>query len=316
VGRYGVARIIQHDYIFIPACRHAFILYSSLFGRLPLKTPKRLLPLIQEGLIDEVLSQLMSGKEATVYIVRSGDHIRCAKVYKDTKQRSFKNAATYLDGRQVKNSRQARAMQKGSRYGRQVQEEHWQNAEVDALFRLANAGVCVPEPYICSDGVLLMELILDENGEVAPRLNDVEFDEQQAIACHGTLLSEVVRMLLAGMIHGDLSEYNVLLAAKGPVIIDLPQAVDAARNSEARSMLIRDVDNMAGYFGQFAPSLLTTRYGQEIWALFEKGELHADSVLTGKISEDNRPVDLQGLMLDIEDSRREQEEFAARQLLK
>lgn len=265
------------------------------------------MPLLEEGLIDEVIGQLMSGKEATVYIVRSGDSTRCAKVYKDANQRSFKQAASYRDGRKVQNSRQARAMEKGTRYGRQMQEEVWQNAEVDALFRLANAGVRVPQPYICTDGVLLMELVLDADGNVAPRLNDVDMSEARALEMHGLLLTEVVRMLCAGVIHGDLSEYNILLAADGPVIIDLPQAVDAAGNSEAAAMLERDVDNLAGYFGRFAPQLLTASYGKEIWALFEAGELDVDVELTGYVEADTSPVDLDALMDEVEDARFEEE---------
>lgn len=277
-----------------------------------MKVPKRLIPLLEEGLIDEVLGQLMSGKEATVYVVRSGDSTRCAKVYKDAKQRSFKQAASYRDGRKVQNSRQARAMEKGTRYGRQVQEEQWQNAEVDALYRLANAGVSVPQPYICTDGVLLMELVVDEMGDVAPRLNDVDLTEGHALQLHRQLLKEVVRMLCAGVIHGDLSEYNILLAAGGPVIIDLPQAVDAAGNSEAAAMLERDVDNLAAYFGRFAPQLFDAHYGKEIWKLYEAGELTPEVELTGRIEIDTRPVDLDGLLLDIEDSRLEEEERVRR----
>lgn len=272
-----------------------------------MKTPKRLIPLLEEGLIDEVLGQLMSGKEATVYIVRSGDATRCAKVYKDAKQRSFRQAASYRDGRKVQNSRQARAMEKGTRYGRQMQEELWQNAEVDALFRLANAGVRVPQPYICTDGVLLMELVVDQAGDVAPRLNDVAFTEEQALELHALLLKQVVRMLGAGMIHGDLSEYNILLAADGPVIIDLPQAVDAAGNSEAPAMLKRDVDNLAAFFGQYAPQLLESNYGQEVWTLFEAGALTIDTPLTGHVEADDSPVDMESLMDDLEDARLEEE---------
>ncbi|SHH92940.1 PA4780 family RIO1-like protein kinase [Pollutimonas bauzanensis] len=272
-----------------------------------MKTPKRLIPLVEEGLIDEVISQLMSGKEATVYVVRSGASIRCAKVYKDAKQRSFRQAASYRDGRKVQNSRQARAMEKGTRYGRQMQEELWQNAEVDALFRLANAEVRVPQPYICTDGVLLMELVVDDMGNVAPRLNDVDMNEARAMELHALLINQVVRMLCAGVIHGDLSEYNILLAADGPVIIDLPQAVDAAGNNEAAAMLERDVENLATFFAQFAPQLLGTSYGKEIWALFEAGELAVDSVLTGSVEVDSRPVDLAALMDDLEDARFEEE---------
>lgn len=272
-----------------------------------MKTPKRLLPLVEEGLIDEVISQLMSGKEATVYVVRSGDSTRCAKVYKDAKQRSFRQAASYREGRKVKNSREARALEKGSRYGREVQEQLWQNAEVDALFRLANAGVRVPQPYICTDGVLLMELVADADGNVAPRLNDVEMSEARAVELHALLLNQVVRMLCAGLIHGDLSEYNILLAADGPVIIDLPQAVDAAGNLEAPAMLERDVDNLASYFGRFAPHLLDASYGKEIWALFEGGALHVDVQLTGRIEQDTTPVDLDAVLQELEDTRLDEE---------
>ncbi len=273
-----------------------------------MKVPQRLLPLVEEGLVDEVLSQLMSGKEATVYVVRCGDDVRCAKVYKDAKQRSFKNAVSYTEGRKVKNSRQARAMEKGTRYGRQMQEEAWQNAEVDALFRLANAGVRVPQPYICTDGVLLMELVTDSEGNVAPRLNDVELTAELALAHHAYLIKQVVRMLCAGVIHGDLSEYNILMAASGPVIIDLPQAVDAAGNNEAAAMLSRDVQNLAVYFGQFAAQLLTTDYGKEIWQHYEAGTLAIDTVLTGFVAADTTPVDMVGLMQEIEDTRREEQE--------
>lgn len=278
-----------------------------------MKPPKRLLPLIEEGLIDEVLSQLMSGKEATVYVVRSGDEIRCAKVYKDAKQRSFRQATTYLEGRRVQNSRQQRAMAKGSRYGREVQEELWQTAEVDALFRLANAGVRVPKPFICTDGVLLMELVTDADGNVAPRLNDVEMTETLALALHKQLLDEVVTMLCEGMVHGDLSEYNILLGKDGPVIIDLPQAVNAAGNNEAGAMLARDVDNLATYFGQFAPALLDTQYGKEIWKLYEAGELKPGAILTGKVAADTRAVDMKALMQELEDTRLEHEEALRRQ---
>jgi RIO kinase 1 len=278
-----------------------------------MKVPKRLAPLLEEGLIDEVIGQLMSGKEATVYVVRSGDATRCAKVYKDAKQRSFRQATSYLEGRKVKNTRQARAMEKGTRYGRQMQEEMWQNAEVDALFRLANAGVRVPQPYICTDGVLLMELVTDAAGNVAPRLNDVDLTEERALELHAFLINQVVRMLCAGIVHGDLSEYNILLAADGPVIIDLPQAVDAAGNNEAEAMLGRDVDNLAVYFGRFAPQLLSAAYGKEIWKLFEAGELQIDTPLTGHVELDARPVDLESVMQELEDTRLEEDARLRRQ---
>ena len=272
-----------------------------------MKTPKRIEPLVQEGLVDEVIRQLMSGKEATVYVVRCGEEIRCAKVYKDASQRSFKQAAVYQEGRKVKNSRQARAMEKGSRYGRKMQEEVWQNAEVDALFRLAAAGVTVPRPYICFEGVLLMDLVTDAGGNAAPRLNDVEMDESTALRFHARLLHEVVLMLCAGIIHGDLSEYNILVDANGPVIIDLPQAVDAAGNTNAGPMLERDVDNLRTYFGQFAPRLNTTFYGKEIWALYQAGLLTPELALTGRFKQDLRKADVGAVLREIEDARLEAE---------
>lgn len=272
-----------------------------------MKTPKRIEPLVQEGLVDEVVRQLMSGKEATVYVVRCGDEIRCAKVYKDAGQRSFKQAAAYQEGRKVKNSRQARAMEKGTRYGRKMQEEVWQNAEVDALFRLAAAGVRVPTPYICFEGVLLMDLVTGADGNAAPRLNDVEMGEATALDYHARLLHEVVLMLVAGVIHGDLSEYNILVDADGPVIIDLPQAVDAAGNSNAGEMFERDVDNLRSYFGQFAPALQDTFYGKEIWALYQAGLLAPDTPLTGRFQQDERKADVGAVLREIEDARLEAE---------
>jgi len=272
-----------------------------------MKTPKRIEALVQEGLVDEVMRQLMSGKEATVYVVRCGDDIRCAKVYKEASQRSFKQAAVYQEGRKVKNSRQARAMEKGTRYGRKMQEEVWQNAEVDALYRLAAAGVKVPTPYICFEGVLLMDLVTDADGNAAPRLNDVEMNEAMALQLHAQLLQQVVLMLCAGVIHGDLSEYNILVDADGPVIIDLPQAVDAAGNTNAGPMLERDVDNLRTYFGQFAPALNATHYGKEIWALYGAGLLTPDTVLTGYFKEDEHQADVGSVLREIEDARLEAE---------
>ena len=264
-----------------------------------MKTPKRLQPLVTEGLVDEVLSQLMSGKEATVYIVRCGEEIRCAKVYKDAKQRSFRKSTSYQEGRKTKNSRQARAMEKGSRYGRQMQEEAWQSAEVDALYRLAAAGVRVPQPYICHEGVLLMDLVTDADGHPAPRLNDIELSPEQALEFHAGLLNQVVRMLCAGIIHGDLSEYNILVGSHGPVIIDLPQAVDAAGNSNAGPMLERDVGNLASYFGRFAPELAGSEYGKEIWRLYEAGNLTPESELTGRIEVEHRIADVDAVLEEV-----------------
>ena len=264
-----------------------------------MKTPKRLQPLVTEGLIDEVIRQLMSGKEATVYIVRCGEEIRCAKVYKDAKQRSFRKSVSYQEGRKTKNSRQARAMEKGTRYGRQMQEEAWQSAEVDALYRLAAAGVCVPQPHICHEGVLLMDLVTDADGHPAPRLNDIELSPAQALEFHAGLLKQVVRMLCAGIIHGDLSEYNILVGSDGPVIIDLPQAVDAAGNSNAGPMLERDVANLANYFGRFAPELADSDYGKEIWRIYQAGDLTPDVELTGRIEIDHRIADVDAVLEEV-----------------
>jgi RIO kinase 1 len=276
-----------------------------------MKIPKRLEPLLEDGLIDGVVRQLMSGKEAMVFVVRCGDDIRCAKVYKEANKRSFRQAVDYTENRKTKNSRQARAMAKGSKYGREMQEAAWQSAEVDALYRLAAAGVRVPTPYNFHEGVLLMELVADADGNAAPRLNDVSFTEDEALAHHRTLIGEVVRMLCAGVVHGDLSEFNILVSADGPVIIDLPQAVDAAGNNHAQAMLARDVNNLRTYFGQFAPALLTTQYAEEIWALYEHGKLNPEVELTGRYECEKPPVDLEGVMREIDDAR---EEEAARLL--
>ena len=272
-----------------------------------MRTPQRLEPLVREGLVDAVLRQLMSGKEAVVYAVRCGDEVRCAKVYKDATRRNFRQAALYREGRNTRNSRDARAMAKGTRFGRQVQEEAWQSVEVDTLYRLAAAGVRVPQPYAFSHGVVLMELVTDAEGHVAPRLNDVELPEDMALAHHATLIRQIVRMLCAGVIHGDLSEYNVLLDREGPVIIDLPQAVDAAGNNNAARMLLRDVANVTAYFSRFAPALAATQFGREIWALYERGALHADVALTGHVAADTRMADVAGVMREIRDVQAEHE---------
>jgi len=252
---------------------------------------------MQEGLIDEVIRPLQSGKEASVYIVRSGDEVRCAKVYKEANRRGFHQQASYQEGRKVRNSRQARAMEKHTRFGRRQQEEVWQNAEVAALFRLAAAGVRVPKPYHFLEGVLLMELVMDKQGDPAPRLNDFKLTEAQALAYHGLLLKEVVRMLCVGIVHGDLSEFNVL--------IDLPQAVDAAANNNAARILERDVKNLATYFGRFSPGLLSTSYGKEIWKIYESGNLTPDVKLTGYYKGSGRQADLRSVIREIAEAREE-----------
>jgi len=271
-----------------------------------MKAPKRLQALIEEGLIDSVVRQLMSGKEAAVYVVRCGEETRCAKVYKQATQRSFRQAVDYTENRKVKNTRQARAMAKGTRFGRQATEAAWQSAEVDALYRLAAAGVRVPRPFNFVDGVLLMELVTDADGDAAPRLNDVIFTAEQARAHHQTLIKEVVRMLAAGVVHGDLSEFNVLLGADGPMIIDLPQAVDAAGNNHASRMLLRDVANLRNFFGRFAPDLLDSNYGAEIWDRYVRGDLQPDAELSGKFVQQVAAVDLVGVMREVEDALAEE----------
>jgi len=286
-----------------------------------MKAPPRLQSLIEEGLIDTVVRQLMSGKEAMVYVVRCGDETRCAKIYKEATNRSFRQAVDYTENRKVKNSRQARAMAKGSKFGRQAQEAAWQSAEVDALYRLAAAGVRVPQPYNFHEGVLLMELVTDAHGDAAPRLNDVAFTREAALKHHATLIGEVVRMLCAGVVHGDLSEFNILLAYMAaedgsdgqdvPVIIDLPQAVDAAGNNHAQRMLMRDVANLRDFFGQFAPELLKTQYGPELWSLYQSGLLSNDTPLTGRYQRVEGDVDMQAVMREIDDARAED---AARRL--
>ncbi|WP_293267531.1 PA4780 family RIO1-like protein kinase [Neptunomonas sp.] len=273
-----------------------------------MKAPKRLQPLIEDGLIDEVLRPLMSGKEADVFVVRCGDEVRCAKIYKEANKRGFKQAAQYQEGRKVRNSRRARAMEKGSKFGRHQQEETWQNAEVDALYRLAAAGVRVPQPYGCFDGVLLMELVTDNDGHVAPRLNDVALTAEQAREDHLVVMHYVMLMLCAGLVHGDLSEFNVLVDSYGPVIIDLPQAVDAAANNNAQKMLARDVNNMTTYYAQYAPELMETRYAKEIWSLFENGDLTPEVELTGLFAESDQAADVDTVLQEIKAAWLEEQE--------
>jgi RIO kinase 1 len=273
-----------------------------------MKIPKRIQPLVDDGLVDEVISQLMSGKEATVYMVRCGEEIRCAKVYKEANKRSFKKAAQYQEGRKSRNSRRARAMEKGSKFGRGQQEEAWQNAEVEALYTVAEANVRVPHPFGCFEGVLLMELITDEAGDVAPRLNDVVMPAEQAIEDHAIMMIYVMRMLCAGVVHGDLSEFNVLVDEYGPVIIDLPQAVDASANNNAKSMLIRDVENITNYYGQFAPQLLSSRYAQEMWKLYENAELTPETQLTGMFTEASHSADVNTILEEINAAYEEEQE--------
>jgi RIO kinase 1 len=270
-----------------------------------LKTPPALQPLIDDGVIDEVIRALKSGKEATVYLVRSGTQTRCAKVYRDMRQRSFQRRAQYQEGRKMRGSRQTRAMNKSTRFGRSEQEAAWKNAEVDALYRLQAAGVRVPKPYGYFNDVLVMELVTDSEGQPAPRLGEVELSAERARQYHEFLIQQVVRMLNIGLIHGDLSEFNVLVATDGPVIIDLPQVVNAAGNNGALAMLERDVNNIRGTLGRFAPELLTTEFAREMWSIFEQGELTADKKLTGQFARDETVADAESVLLVVNDAREE-----------
>ncbi|MBX3707748.1 MAG: serine protein kinase RIO [Pseudomonadales bacterium] len=272
-----------------------------------MKIPAELKALIEDGMIETVIRSLKSGKEAAVYVVRAGGELRCAKVYKNMAQRSFQQRARYQEGRQVRGSRQARAMNRRTRFGRREEETAWKNAEVDALYQLREAGVRVPVPHGYADGVLIMELVTDAQGNAAPGLGQVELTEEQARVCHRFLIGQIQRMLCAGIIHGDLSEYNVLVGADGPVIIDLPQAVNAAGNNSARAMLLRDVANVTTTLARFAPDLLATRYGEELWALFESGRLAVDSALTGEFVDDTSVVDVAEIRQIIDHARDEAE---------
>ena len=268
-----------------------------------MKIPKSFEILVYNGLVDEVVCQLMSGKEADVYVVQSKGEIRCAKVYKDAGKRSFSQQAQYQEGRKGRNSRQARAMEKKSKYGRKEQEGAWQNAEVDALVRLAEAGVRVPQIFSYFGGILLMELVVDANGDPAPRLNDLKLTPVQAREYHRAMISQIVLMLCSGIVHGDLSEYNVLASRDGLVIIDLPQAVDAAGNTNAGKLLERDVENMTAYFGRFAPELLSSDFGREIWKLYASGKLSPGTELTGYFKQSDNPADVGGVMREIDSAR-------------
>lgn len=270
-----------------------------------MKTPQGLQALIDDGVIEEVLRPLKSGKEAAVYVVRSGGEVRCAKVYKDMAQRSFQQRVQYQEGRKVRGSREARAVGKASKYGRKQQETAWKNTEVDALYQLRDAGVRVPEPFGYHHGVLVMELVTDAEGFSAPRLGEVELTADQARDYHRVLVRQILLMLCCGLIHGDLSVYNVLVGPDGPVVIDFPQVVNAAGNNAARTMLLRDVNNLTAYLGRWAPELLDTWYGEEMWALFEAGALHPDTALTGRFEHDESTVDLDGVRHAIRDAREE-----------
>jgi RIO kinase 1 len=272
-----------------------------------LKAPRGLEKLLEDGIIDSVIRPLKSGKEASVYLVAMGDAVRCAKVYKEANRRGFHKLAEYQEGRRSRSSRDERAMGKSSRHGRGRQEEAWKNAEVEALYRLDAAGVRVPKPFGYFEGVLIMEMVDDGEGAPAPRLNDVVPTAEEARAWHTFLIEQVVRMLCAGTIHGDLSEFNVLLSGTGPVIIDLPQAVDASANNNAFRMLARDVENVTAYCARSAPELRHTWFAHEMWKLYEQAALRPDTVLTGEFTFDPTEANVDEVLMQIEEARREQE---------
>lgn len=272
-----------------------------------MKIPPGLASLIEDGMADRVLRQLQSGKEAEVFVVARGDEVLCAKVYKSAEHRSFQQVAKYREGRKARGSRDRRAAGKRTRHGVKVQEAHWKSAEVDALYRLAEAGVRVPTPYGVHDGVLLMELVSTEDGDVAPRLNEVNFTPEQAREWHTFMIEQIVLMLCAGLIHGDLSEFNILVGPDGPVIIDLPQAVDASGNNNAFEMLSRDVNNMRATFSTAAPELARTQFAIEMWDLYEAGELQPDTVLSGRHKRVYSAADVESVLDEIEMARLESE---------
>jgi RIO kinase 1 len=275
-----------------------------------LKVPEPLWPLVDEGIIDEVVRPLMAGKEAEVFLVTKGDEYRVAKVYKQATHRSFRQRAEYTEGRKVRNSRQQRAIDKrGSKFGRDQSEAAWRDAEVNAIYTLEAAGVRVPQPFDFVEGVLVMELIGDKStGHPAPRLVDIELDREGAERVFRCLIRETVKMLCAGIVHGDLSDFNVLLGPDGPVIIDFPQWVDPAVNRNAKKLLVRDVKNITLFLSRWIPGLKKTRYGPEMWDLYEKGELRPDTKLTGKYRPKLVQADTMSLLEEIEAIERENRE--------
>jgi RIO kinase 1 len=256
-----------------------------------MRVPSSLTSLVEEGVIDEVVGPLMSGKEAEVFLVRAGGELRVAKVYKEAQNRTFKNRAEYTEGRKVRNTRDQRAIQKGSRHGRSQDEAAWRSTEVDMIYRLRGAGVRVPVPHHFIDGVLVMEMVADAEGRPAPRLAEVSLDRDQAIRVFEGLLGETVRMLCTGVVHGDLSDFNVLMSAEGPVIIDFPQSVDAASNQNARKLLLRDVENLKRFLSRSAPEERPGAYAEEMWDLYAKSLLTPETRLTGRHRPSERRVD-------------------------
>ena len=281
-----------------------------------MRAPESLLTLVDEGIIEDVLRPLMSGKEAQVYLVRSEGELRVAKVYKEARDRSFKQRAEYVEGRNVRSSRDQRAMSKRTRHGRAQDEAAWRSAEVDMIYRLRAAGVRVPVPHHFVDGVLIMELVTDGEGNPAPRLGDLNLDPASASEVFDRVLAEAIRMLAAGVVHGDLSDFNVLMGPDGPVIIDFPQAVDASSNQNARKLLLRDVDNLHRFIAEYHPGRKSPPLAEEMWQLYERGELTPDTKLTGGYRAPEKQAgtaDVLELIADAEhDERRRRESLGLR----
>jgi len=230
--------------------------------------------LIADGVIDEVLGRLKSGKEANISLVRRGEAVIAAKVYKDRSTRSFKNNSDYKEGRKVRNTRTQRAIDRGGQFGRDAAEQAWKSAEADALYKLAGTGVRVPEPVMFYEGVLLMDLVCDAEGRPAPRLIDVAIERDAAIGIFADLVAQMISMLCCDLIHGDLSPYNILAAAEGPTIIDFPQVISAVHSSRAEYFFLRDFDNIVRFLAGFDPSLAVhTADGRAIWRAYVSREL-------------------------------------------
>lgn len=267
--------------------------------------PDPLRDLLEQGTVRQVLRQLKSGKEASVYVVEAEGGLCAAKVYKRLEARNFRRRDDYVEGRRSADSREQRAMDRGSRFGRRKREESWQNAECDAMRRLFAGGVRIPRPYANHDGVLLMDLVRDASGAPAPQIAAGRYDRVRALALHRAVMHQVAAMLRCGLVHADLSEFNILAAADGPVIIDLPQAVDAAANPQAKRLLLRDVANITRFFGRFAPDLRRTAYGDEMWLLHQNGDLRPETVLTGRFQAAREAVDARLVLQAIEDAKRD-----------
>jgi RIO kinase 1 len=270
-----------------------------------MKVPESLAPLMDAGVIQQVVQPLMSGKEAACYIVVARERYCVAKVYKEAMNRSFRQRSDYTEGRKVKNSRSARALAKRSKYGSAVAEDQWRSAEAETLFRLYAAGVIVPEPIDFYEGVLLMALVTDHNGRPAPRVVDCTFTPKEALTIYEFLLTQVIKMLLNGIVHGDLSDFNVLMSETGPVIIDFPQATDPANNRNAKKLLIRDVDNLRDLFARYNPKLQNRQDGLELYTLFETNKLQLDTRLTGKVKRSNKRANTRSLLQELEAVERE-----------